>query len=183
MQSLFNVLLLAGSALALPTSRTTEPTCTAKSSKVSEWTVQNFDFHASYTFSTPAHQNSWGYVNFTLANPALDYRPVCSASSSQLEDFFYGTMNYDCDIPVNNTDEATFNFSRPSGELQINQTWSCLDEGSRFMAEGGTTLNLNCNETNWQNPDWQEGELYSTRLITCAHVTVPAPIESISAVL
>lgn len=185
MPTLLNTLLLAGSALALPaslSSRATEETCTKKSTAAYEWTVDDFDFHASYTFSTPAHQNSWGYVNFTLTNSVLDYKPICSASSSQLEDFFYGTMVYDCKVPEN-AEEATFTYSRPSGALQINQTWTCEDEGSRFTGSGGTKLDLDCKETEWQNPHWEEGQVYSTRLIDCTPVTVDAPIKTMTAIL
>ncbi|KAH6610095.1 hypothetical protein Trco_000115 [Trichoderma cornu-damae] len=156
--------------------------CTASSAKVSQWTVEDFDFHASYTFTTPAHQNSWGYVNFTLANPAVGYSPVCSASSNQLSDFFYGNFVYSCDVPVA-ADKATFTFSRPGSDLRINQTWNCADEGSRFTAQGGVKLNLTCSDTTWQNPAWTPGHIYSLRTVTCGKATVPAPIEEMSAVL
>lgn len=194
MLSILSSLLLATSALALPTSTIprdadapyppppTASGCTASSTKVSQWTVNDFDFHASYTFSTPAHQNSWGYVNFTLTNPAVNYTPVCSAASDQLSDFFYGNFIYNCEIP-NTADKATFTFSRPDNNLRINQTWNCADEGSRFTAQGGVKLNLNCSDTTWQNPDWAPGQIYSQRTVTCGKLTVPAPIEEMSAVL
>lgn len=174
-------LLLAGAALALPATTDDATSCTAESSRVKEWTVRDFDFHASYVFTTPAHQNSWGYANFTLENPVLDYKPICSAQSNWLNDFFYGSVVYDCKGgPEGN--EATFTYSRPSGDLRINQTWHCPDENSRFEAEGGVKLDLDCEEEKWQNPDWDMGELYSSRTITCAHVTVAAPIDEIRGV-
>lgn len=186
MKSFFTALLLAGAAAAAPTftltSRDGDDSCMARGGKVSEWTVHDFDYHASYTFTTPSHQNSYGYVNFTLENPALDYRPVCSASSSQLQDFFYGTMVYNCDVPIE-SDAASFNFSRPSGQLEITQSWSCKEEGGRFEAKGGVTLDLSCETSDYQNPDWQIGQIYSQKLITCEKKTVTAPIEEISAVL
>ncbi|KAL7912645.1 hypothetical protein GGI35DRAFT_258200 [Trichoderma velutinum] len=186
-------LFLSSSVLALPSVPRaistkpypvppTAPGCTEKSTNLTAWTVDNFDFHSSYTFTTPAHQNSWGYVNFTLTNPAVDYIPVCSAASNQLSDFFYGTFVYECTLP-NTSDKATFTFSRPNSQLQINQTWSCADEGSRFTAIGGVTLNLTCDDTTWQNPNWTAGQIYSTRTVTCGKVTVPASIEEMSAVL
>ncbi|RDA89874.1 hypothetical protein CP533_6653 [Ophiocordyceps camponoti-saundersi (nom. inval.)] len=143
---------------------------------MSEWTVSDFEYHASYTFSTPAHQIAGGYVNYTLANPVLSYKVSCPASSSQLQDFFYGTQVYMCQSPVGAVDETTFTFSRPSGELKINQTWSCPSEGSRFEARGGVTLNLECQDTKWQNPDWKMGQIYSTHNIDCKPVTVKAPV-------
>lgn len=187
MQSIFTTLLLAGSALALPTitlsARDDDTSCMARGAKVTEWQVHDFDYHASYIFSTPSHQISQGYVNFTLENPAVDYRPVCSASSGQLSDFFYGTMTYQCDVPING-DSASFTFSRPSGELKLEQTWQCAEEGGRFQAKGGVTLELNCEDTGTQvNPDWEMGQTYSTRTITCDLVTAPAQITEISAVL
>lgn len=110
MQNLLTTLLLIGSAVALPTlsilpREGDSDSCMSRGSKVSGWTVSNFDFHASYTFTTPAHQNSWGYVNFTLENPAVDYKPICSAASSQLQDFYYGTQVYKCEMPDDKGDE------------------------------------------------------------------------------
>jgi hypothetical protein len=179
-----SALLLAGSTAALPTEiRQANPeSCMSKSTKVSKWSVENFDYHASYTFTTPAHQNSWGYVNFTLSNPALDYKPICSAASSQLQDFYYGNFVYKCDVPVEG-DEASFTFSRPASDLRINQTWSCVEEGGRVWAEGGIKLDLDCKDETWENPEWKQGQIYSSRTISCAQVTVDAPVETISAIL
>lgn len=186
MQSFLTAVLLAGAALAVPTGTyppppPTTPTCTDRSIKVNQWKVKDFDFHSSYTFTTPAHQNSYGYVNFTLENAAVNYKSICTGSSSQLSDFFYGTQIYKCDVPFQG-DEATFTYSRPSGELRINQTWNCADEGSRFTGFGGTKLNLKCKDTKWQNPKWVPGQIYSTRNVDCTKVSVPAPITSMEAV-
>lgn len=189
MVSFLTTLLLAGTALALPNPSTygQQPppeTCMSAGQKISSWTLQNFDYHASYIFTTPAHQNSWGYVNFTLSNPALPYKPVCSAASSQLNDFFYGNQIYDCKVPGEHPgDAATFTFNRPSGEVQVNQTWGCQEEGGRFWAEGGVKLKLDCKEKKWVNKKWKIGQIYSSRTVTCKKVTVKAPIEHISAVL
>jgi hypothetical protein len=112
--------------------------CTSTSSSSFAWTVKNFTYHASYIFSTPAHQNSWGYVDFNLTNPALaasssPYANVkCSATSNQLSDFFYGNFPYNCTDaygkPVNSTGPySVFEFSRPNNKLDFNQTWICDD--------------------------------------------------------
>ncbi|KAH8168577.1 alternaria alternata allergen 1 domain-containing protein [Sarocladium implicatum] len=187
MLSFVTTLLLAGSALAAPSPEPSygkQPSCMAAGQKVSSWKVENFDYHASYIFTTPAHQNSWGYANFTLSNPALPYKPVCSAQSSQLSEFFYGDFVYDCKVPEKYAgDEATFTFSRPSGQLNINQTWACPEEGGRFWTEGGVKLKLDCADKTWKNTDWKIGQTYSRRTVTCKKVTVKAPIEKISAVL
>lgn len=174
-------LLLAASALAAPTAR--DESCVDRSQQVTKWKVIKFDFHSSYIFTTPAHQNSWGYVNFTLENPAVDYKPVCSAQSSRLNDFFYGDELYDCELPEGASGGvAQFTYARPSGVLHLNQSWSCADEGAWFQAKGGVDLDLNCHETEWQNPDWKQGEMYSTRNIDCNYVDAEAPIEEISGV-
>lgn len=102
-----------------------------------EWTVEDFDYHASYIFTTPAHQNSWGYVNFNLSNPAVpDLLASCNAASSQLSDFFYGTMQYNCtfdgQVGQPGPAPAKFTFNRPSGELDIDQKWVCRDQDPQY---------------------------------------------------
>jgi hypothetical protein len=98
------------------------------------WTIENFDYHASYVFTTPAHQNSWGYVNFNLSNPALPYKATCSGASSQLSEFFYGDFWYSCSVPDGSlgASGATFAFNRAAGELDFNQTWVCSDEDPKY---------------------------------------------------
>ncbi|UNI20503.1 hypothetical protein JDV02_006583 [Purpureocillium takamizusanense] len=184
MLSLLTTVVLAGAAaLAAPTAGVDNHNrCTSQSTKVTAWTVHDFDFHSSEMFTTPAHQNSWGYVNFTLSNPVVSYRPVCSAQSNQLSDFFYGNFIYNCDVPAGSGDKASFTFSRASSELKLNQTWNCPGEGSRFDARGGVILNLTCTTTNWQNPDWKPGQFYSSRNVDCHKVTVKAPIKEMSGV-
>ena len=186
MYSILSTILLAGAALAAPaTPAPRTETCVDKSQDVALWDVEKFDFHSSYIFTNPAHQNSWGYVNFTLSNPAVDYKPVCSGRSNQLQDFFYGTQVFDCEMPENAPDgaAATFTFSRPSGELRINQTWPCVDQGARFEAKGGVDLDLNCKDTTWENPDWELGQIYSSRTVTCNLVDAQAPIDEMSGVM
>ncbi|KAM3499676.1 hypothetical protein MY11210_009596 [Beauveria gryllotalpidicola] len=173
--------LFAASALAAPA---TSPdwVCTSASTKVTALQIKDFDFHASWTFTTPAHQNSWGYVNFTLANPAVDYEYQCSAASNQLQDFFYGTTNYECtDADGSPTSWGTFSYSRPTTTLAINQTWTCPSEGSRFWAEGAAELDLHCNDTTWENPDWKQGQIYSDRTISCDKLSQDVPLTSLRA--
>ena len=130
--SVSSVVGLLPLAMALPTDGGSgkKPQCSEISqSPEFRWTVEQFDFHASYIFSTPAHQNSWGYASFNLTNPALPYQAACSASSNQLNDFFYGNMWYNCSLPAeaNGNGPAAFQYSRPSGKLDVNQTWECND--------------------------------------------------------
>lgn len=182
---LFNIaVLLAASVSASGLSKPLDDkqSCMSKGMKIKNWIIHNFDFHASYIFTTPAHQNSQGFVNFTLENPAVDRRHICSSASSQLTDFYYGTQVYTCDTPVEG-DIATYTFNRPTGELQVNQTWTCLSEGGYITAQGGVTLKLNCSDSTWKNPKWEEGQIYSQRLVNCSFVTVNATISTIAAAL
>lgn len=172
-------------ALAGPISlgtRDSNPGCSNASFRDFHWTVKDFDYHASYIFTTPAHQNSWGYVNFTLVHSALLYTAQCSAASNQLSDFFYGTVPYNCAFPEDATPSpgtgAKFDFSRPSGLLEVNQTWVCSDADPQypttFWAYGAVNLTLDCTDTTWTNPNWTTpGTVYSSREVKCNPVTVP----------
>jgi hypothetical protein len=125
-------LLLAPLALASPIvleARNTTKSCMARSPSMTEWQLEDFDFHASYVFSTPSHQNSWGYVSFTAVNPVHDTRTKCSAQSNRLNDFFYGDVEYACETDGDrNLGVAKFTFDRPSGEVTMEQTWYCHDQ-------------------------------------------------------
>lgn len=113
--------------------RDSRPGCTAKSFGDFSWKIENFKYHAGYLFTTPAHQVSSGSVEFNLTNPAIKGKVTCSAYSTWLNDFFYGNINYNCTEPGGNTYAgASFSFSRPSGELNINQTWTCTDEDPQY---------------------------------------------------
>jgi hypothetical protein len=106
--------------------------CTAASFGDFKWTLSSFDYHASYIFTTPAHQNSWGYVNFNLTNPALPSPAVCSGASSQLSQFFYGNQNFNCSVPVGETGEGKFTFDLASGKLDFDQSWTCDDVDPQY---------------------------------------------------
>ncbi|KAI0427345.1 hypothetical protein F5Y09DRAFT_316446 [Xylaria sp. FL1042] len=151
--------------------------CTATSFGDFAWIIEDFTYHAGYIFSTPAHQVSSGSVAFNLTNPALSETVSCTAYSTWLQDFFYGNINYNCAVPEGSSTKTSFSFSRPSGQLNINQTWTCDDEDPQypitFGGYGTVNLTLACNETYYQNPDWQQGEIYSDRDISCQPVTLP----------
>ncbi|KAG5975973.1 hypothetical protein E4U55_007516 [Claviceps digitariae] len=179
-----SALLLAVSAVAAPANKAqpeTHDSCTRQSGQTREWHVKDLDYHASYIFTTPAHQNSWGYIKFTLENPSQKFKSQCEGSSNQLSDFFYGNFVYNCTQPVSNS-AATFTFSRPTGQLMVNQTWTCASEGSRFWAEGGANLTLSCKDETWHNPEWKMGQIYSSRVITCDHLDASIPILEMAAV-
>ncbi|KAL2132476.1 hypothetical protein VTI74DRAFT_3750 [Chaetomium olivicolor] len=155
------------SPVALPRS---EPGCSDISFKSFAWEVHNFDFHASYIFTTPAHQNSWGFVSFELYNPADKTSTHCEASSNQLQDFFYGTVQYKC----GDSGSTSFDFSRPANQLRVNQSWVCDDKDPQwpttFTGRGEVTLPLDCTDETWQNPNWELGQIYSSRNIKCKPV-------------
>jgi hypothetical protein len=123
--------LAAASPLDL-LARDSNPGCQASSQGNFSWTISQFDYHASYVFTTPAHQNSWGYVDFNLTSPALAYPAVCSAASDQLEDFFYGTQVFDCLEPDRSTTATTFTFNRANDQLNVTQHWVCSDEDPQY---------------------------------------------------
>ncbi|KAK3370516.1 hypothetical protein B0H63DRAFT_454681 [Podospora didyma] len=159
--------------------------CTHTSFNGFQWDVQAFDYHASFIFTTPAHQNSWGYVNFNLSNPADKSLAKCSASSNQLSDFFYGNMVYNCET-AEGKQTGSFDFNKASGELRVNQTWRCDDQDPqwpiRIKASGSAIIPLDCTERLYQNANWTLGQIYSTRDITCKPVTLPIVPTEISAV-
>lgn len=155
--------------------------CSAVSWQSMAWTARAFDFHASYVFTTPAHQNSWGYASFDLLNPADGSTARCEAASNQLSDFFYGTVQYTC-----NDTRTTFDFSRPANQLRVKQSWVCNDQDpqwpTKFTGAGNVNLTLECTDTTWQNQDWSLGQVYSSRDIKCAPVDTEIKPTELSAV-
>jgi len=110
------------------------------------WTVEDVDFHARYQFASPApgQQGSFGSLSFTLVNEAAGTRTACAARSTKVDQFFYGTVWYDCGVDVggegdgdddsNSPHEGSvraslFRFDRPTGLLEVNQTWGCGEGG------------------------------------------------------
>ncbi|KAK4222478.1 hypothetical protein QBC38DRAFT_81827 [Podospora fimiseda] len=142
-----------------------------------KWTVHGFDYHASYIFTTPAHQNSWGYVNFNISNSIVPYTASCAAASSQLSDFFYGTQEYNCQLigeGVAAGAAVNFKFSRPSGQLDISESVVCKGkpQDKTFTVSGSTNLTLSCTDTTTTNPSWTPGQIYSSREVKCVPVDV-----------
>lgn len=159
------------------------PSCAAASSSDFYWTVENFEYRASWIFQNPAHQWASGNVNFSLVNLATDAKFVCAGGSSQLQDFFYGTQIFTCQGEGDR--RPTWTFSWPTKELKANETWTCSegenpqypDANTTFTARGAVVLPLQCTDTGVvENPDWepnQPGNFYSTRYLNCDKVTVP----------
>ena len=140
---------------------TAAPTTTTTTRSTSSYSVKNFDYHADYIFSTPSHQNSWGYVTFSidgLATPAVQ----CATAANRIPDFFYGDVSYVCSDPA-----YSFRFDRPSNTLGLTGP-----EGTGEVVG----LGLQCTETLEENGDWQVGEVYSWRKVGCGFVDVVVPV-------
>ncbi|KAJ1325446.1 Alternaria alternata allergen 1 [Microdochium nivale] len=166
---------------AIMTRRDDNPGCSATSFHNLAWDLGEFAYNASYLFTNPAHQNSWGIASFELSNPALTYKATCTAASSQLSEFFYGTVTYNCEVPTPEGDgtTTTFTFDYPGRKLAVKQTWTCSDEDpmypTTFRASGTIDLALDCTDTGYVvNPDWENGsgEFYSTRYVGCAPLSL-----------
>lgn len=116
-------LALAATVSAAPASSVKATETTATTSELT-WTVSDFDFHADYIFTTPAHQNSWGYVNFALSSDKTDLVYSCSTASSRLTDFFYGETEYSCAAPEGAAEgaKASFKYNRTDGTLVLSET-------------------------------------------------------------
>ncbi|KAF2661269.1 hypothetical protein K491DRAFT_753913 [Lophiostoma macrostomum CBS 122681] len=138
-------------------------------------TLSDITYTSSEVYSTPAHLATYGgYISFNLSNPSISYITPCSARGVHLQDFFYGEITYTCDKPADTTAgvdaAATFTFSRPDNTFTVNQTWD--SDGAIEAARGSGKVDLNCETTVWQNPNWTMGQLYSTTDVTCDTATL-----------
>ncbi|CCC05825.1 hypothetical protein SMACR_00041 [Sordaria macrospora] len=161
-------LALAATVSAAPASTTVRATETT--SEIT-WTVSDFDFHADYIFTTPAHQNSWGYVNFALSSDKTDLVYSCSTASNRLSDFFYGETDYQCTAPEGAAEgsAASFRYNRTDGTLALKETVVSGDE--TYTASGSTTIQTTCtDETTGPSPNWEIGQIYIWRKIDCEEV-------------
>lgn len=170
-RALVGLLASAAAVSAAPAApRDANPGCTAASLGNFDWSIGEFVYNKSITFSTPAHQIASGVVQFNLTNPALAYPAVCEAYSTQLSDFFYGNIIYNCTSEGPET-TTTFAFNAPAGTLDVNQTWTCSDKDPQypdtFHYQGSVNLTLSCSESDYKNPDWQIGEIYSSNATAC----------------
>ncbi|KAK5658927.1 hypothetical protein OQA88_1743 [Cercophora sp. LCS_1] len=162
-------LLLATLASAAPTAAGDGPkTCKQITLSAMNWIAMGFHYRSQVIFSTPSHQIDAGNVEFTLTNTAIDYVMQCAAASSQPIDFFYGDQWFDCTGPAGS--KAAFQYDKAGGKLSVKQDWSCQDDPSdvQFHGEGTVVFSLNCTVTDWKNPDWTQGELYSTEMTDCS---------------
>ncbi|KAL1900537.1 hypothetical protein Sste5346_002260 [Sporothrix stenoceras] len=169
-RALVGLLASAAAVSAAPTARDANPGCTAASLGNFDWSIAEFVYNKSIVFSTPAHQIDNGIVQFNLTNPALAYPAVCQAYSTQLSDFFYGNIIYNCTSEGDET-TTTFAFNAPAETLDVNQTWTCSDKDPQypdtFHYQGSVNLTLDCTSDYYKNPNWEIGQIYTSNLTTC----------------
>jgi hypothetical protein len=138
------------------------------------------EYRAFWYFTNPAHQNSWGHVNFTLKNPAVASTISCQYDSDRLTDFFYGDFWMTC-VPTPAVPAITSTYFKffTHSKFELNQTWVCDDKDPKtapvkFNAIAATALDMKCTDVSWQNPNWTQGSgaFYSTRDVKCAPVSL-----------
>lgn len=78
--------------------------CTNTSLHGFQWTVSDFHYSSSLTYTTPSHRINGATVRFNLTGNALpELNMYCNAYSSDYSDPFYGQRVYDCTTVVNST--------------------------------------------------------------------------------
>ncbi|KAF2762344.1 hypothetical protein EJ05DRAFT_206464 [Pseudovirgaria hyperparasitica] len=169
------ILSLLPTALLLTSSTTAAPLapragCPGATTSFS-FDVKNFDYHDGTTFSTPAHQIPGGFVAFNLTSAADVVPRQCNAYSTQLSDFYYGTLNYTCTTTTADGEVvqtgSLFTYDTPGETLVLVEPFEC--DGQKYVAKGTYTFEppLQCVTEEYQNDDWQQGEIYSSRKRTC----------------
>jgi hypothetical protein len=174
------LLVFGAMAAAAPIVPRQAQSCKDASFSNPSWTVGGFRYSSSVTYSTPSHRIANGFVNFNLTNNALPHATMsCSATSSQMSDFFYGNQWYQCADSSGN--DAEFQFDRSSGRLDIQQKWACLNDVPQyvpcplprkpikvsFLGKGAANVTLDCQIERWQNQNWTMGDTYSTEHTDC----------------
>jgi hypothetical protein len=97
----------------------------SRSSHHTEIVLEEISYSSALVYSTPAHLAvAYAKLAFNLTNTAVPYTTLCTASSSQEFDFFYGEVIYRCYTPgVHPGASASFTFNQPDGTFHVNQTW------------------------------------------------------------
>lgn len=108
--------------------------CTSVAMSMPNWTVTDLLYSARYPHAQDQGGSPYAFITFNVTNPAVGRSSHCAASSMKAEDFFYGEQWYPCDYDEAGSGEkaparALFRYDRPSGKLDINQTWVCDDQG------------------------------------------------------
>ncbi|KAI0437517.1 hypothetical protein F4803DRAFT_565984 [Xylaria telfairii] len=162
--------------------------CTSVSFGDFSWTIEAFTYYSSDVFSTPSREVASGSVDFNLTNPAVPEKVHCTGFSTMPAALFFGDVDYTCTAPAGSKTKTSFTFSRITNELGITQTWKCSDRDPQypvtFTGYGTVNLTLDCQATNYQNPDFTSPDngVYSIRTTKCAPVTLSLTPEHKTAV-
>ncbi|EGO51996.1 hypothetical protein NEUTE1DRAFT_53237 [Neurospora tetrasperma FGSC 2508] len=171
--------------------------CTNTSLHGFQWTVSDFHYSSSLTYTTPSHRINGATVRFNLTSNALpELNVYCDAYSSDFSDPFYGQRVYDCTTVVNSTSGASdgseggewggvsagagqiqtqFRYWKSSQSVEVRQTWACDDlEGpgnmAIFSANGTSAAQTpNCTFEEHQTPpaEWKNGDTYYWNVQAC----------------
>ncbi|KAF2263086.1 hypothetical protein CC78DRAFT_534352 [Lojkania enalia] len=131
-------------------------------------TLSDINYSSNKIYSTPAHLATYGgYIDFNVSNsnPAVSYVAHCSARGLHLNDFFYGELVYNCEVPDGVQSVTNFTYSTPGYRFTVNQTW--VEDGKTYLAMGAGKADLNCERTEWTNDDWEMGQIYYTENVEC----------------
>ena len=112
--------------------------CTNTSLHDMQWTIHDFHFSSSLTYSTPSHRINGATVKFNLTSNALpELNVYCDAYSTDYSDPFYGQRVYDCLTVVNSTSggevkwkegfKTQFRYWKSTQAVEVRQTWECDD--------------------------------------------------------
>ncbi|KAK4201149.1 hypothetical protein QBC40DRAFT_339263 [Triangularia verruculosa] len=117
--------------------------CT-KTLEALKWTVHDFDFHASYVFTNPAHQNSWGYmcrpagarVGFKFSRPAgtLEISETVGCSDKLF------VVNGGTTLTLTCTGVTTQNPNWTPGQIYSSRDIRCTPVDATIEAENVTAL-------------------------------------------
>ncbi|KAK4200024.1 hypothetical protein QBC40DRAFT_327552 [Triangularia verruculosa] len=201
---LLPILLFTSLTLTSPLLPRGDSSCSHSSLSGFNWTAKSLHFHSLTTLTSPTtFSSASGSLSFNLSNPALgpSFDQLCTATSPTPDQFFYLDQWFTClytpspsgsnlDPLVATTSAASFRFDKPSGRLEVRQSWECGDGDdpqyptAQFSASGGVNVSLDCRMDFWQNPNWAGGSgdlLYGNETVECGVVDVQVAVESIEA--
>ncbi|CCC07893.1 unnamed protein product [Sordaria macrospora k-hell] len=163
--------------------------CTNTSLHDMHWTVSDFHYSSSLTYTTPSHRVNGATVKFNLTSNALpELNVYCVAYSTDYMDPFYGQRVYDCSTVINSTSggevkegfKTQFRYWKSIQAVEVRQRWECDDlaEGPGNMpgnmavfSANGTSANQtpNCTFEEHQTPpaEWKNGMNYYWNIQNC----------------
>ncbi|CAI6225424.1 unnamed protein product [Periconia digitata] len=163
-----STLLLLASPLALAASLPPRALCL---STLPLFIIPNLEYSSLIQYSNPAHMSvSRANIDFNITGHTTSACAGAASGQTSSGAFFAFPSPIDCNEADGSAIETTFSYAGPSRTLQINETWIC--EGDQYLATATQALDLSCKGNLWQNPEWTEGEIYSSESVTCAPARV-----------